>query len=40
MSQPQVATADRVQELMREAGFTQVAPLCSMLGAIYGWIAR
>ena len=40
MSQPQVATADRVQELMHEAGFTQVAPFCSMLGAIYGWIAR
>lgn len=40
MSQPQVATADRVQELMREAGFTQIAPYCSMLGAMYGWIAR
>jgi tRNA (cmo5U34)-methyltransferase len=40
MSQPQVATADRVQELLREAGFTQVAPFCSLLGAIYGWIAR
>ena len=40
MSQPQVATADRVQELLHEAGFTQVAPFCSMLGAMYGWIAR
>jgi tRNA (cmo5U34)-methyltransferase len=40
MSQPQVATADRVQELLREAGFTQVAPFYSLLGAMYGWIAR
>ena len=40
MSHPQVATADRVQELLREAGFTHVAPFCSLLGAIYGWIAR
>ncbi|HEX6479091.1 MAG TPA: class I SAM-dependent methyltransferase [Ktedonobacteraceae bacterium] len=40
MSQPQVATADRVQELLREAGFTHVAPFYSILGAIYGWIAR
>lgn len=40
MSQPQVATADRVQELLREAGFTHVAPFCSMLGAMYGWIVR
>ena len=40
MSQPQVATADKVQELLREAGFTHVAPFYSILGAIYGWIAR
>ena len=40
MSQPQVATADRVQELLREAGFTHIAPFCSILGAVYGWIAR
>jgi tRNA (cmo5U34)-methyltransferase len=40
MSQPQVATADRVQELLHEAGFSHVAPFCSLLGAMYGWIAR
>ena len=40
MSQPQAATAERVQELMHEAGFTHVVPFCSMLGAVYGWIAR
>jgi tRNA (cmo5U34)-methyltransferase len=40
MSQPQVATADRVQELLHEAGFSHVTPFCSMLGAMYGWIAR
>jgi len=40
MSQPQVATADRVQELLHEAGFSHVAPFCLMLGAMYGWIAR
>jgi tRNA (cmo5U34)-methyltransferase len=39
MSQPQVATAERVQEFMYEAGFTHVARFCSMMG-IYGWIAR
>ena len=31
MSQPQVATADRVQELLHEAGFTHVAPFYSVL---------
>ncbi len=40
MSQPQTSTAERVQELMHEAGFTHVVPFCSMLGAVYGWIAR
>jgi tRNA (cmo5U34)-methyltransferase len=40
MSQPQVATADRVQEFLHEAGFSYVAPFCSLLGAMYGWIAR
>jgi tRNA (cmo5U34)-methyltransferase len=40
MSHPQVATADRVQELLHEAGFTHVAPFYSILGAIYGWVAR
>lgn len=40
MSQPQVATAARVQELLREAGFAHIAPFYSILGAIYGWIAR
>ncbi|GCF11846.1 class I SAM-dependent methyltransferase [Dictyobacter arantiisoli] len=40
MSQPQVATADSVQELLHEAGFRQVAPFFSMLGTMYGWIAR
>jgi tRNA (cmo5U34)-methyltransferase len=40
MSQPQVATADRVQALLHEAGFTHIAPFSSILGAMYGWIAR
>ncbi|GCE09631.1 class I SAM-dependent methyltransferase [Dictyobacter aurantiacus] len=40
MSQSQAATADRVQELIHEAGFTQVAPFYSMLGSVYGWVAR
>jgi tRNA (cmo5U34)-methyltransferase len=40
MSQPQVATAGRVQELLYEAGFSHVTAFCSMLGAMYGWIAR
>ncbi len=40
MSQSQGATAERMQELMHEAGFTQVTPFCSIMGATYGWIAR
>jgi tRNA (cmo5U34)-methyltransferase len=40
ISQPQVATAETIQNLAHEAGFTHVAPFCSMMEAIYGWIAR
>ena len=40
MSQPQVATASRIEDLMREAGFTHIAPYYMTLGAMYGWIAR
>lgn len=40
MSQSQGATAERMQELMHEAGFTQVTPFCSIMGTTYGWIAR
>lgn len=40
MSQPQVATASRMEDLLREAGFTYIAPYYMTLGAMYGWIAR
>jgi tRNA (cmo5U34)-methyltransferase len=40
MSQPQTATAARVQELVHEAGFTHAAPFCTILGSLYGWVVR
>lgn len=40
MEQPQAATASRIEDLMREAGFTHIAPYYMALSAIYGWIAR
>ena len=40
MAQSQVATAGRIEDLMREAGFTHIAPYYMTLGAMYGWIAR
>lgn len=40
MSQSQGTSAKRTQELIHEAGFTQVTQFCSLMGITYGWIAR
>lgn len=40
MAQPEVATASRIEDLMREAGFNHIAPYYMTMGAMYGWIAR